>query len=60
MRINIRFRFPLGLLARNWPYKELRLPGQEGVGLVVNDIPDVGRIARAKIGDCDSVAPVTS
>jgi len=55
MRIDIRFRFPLGLLARKWPYKELRLPAQEGIGLVVNDVPDVRRISCLRIGDCDYV-----
>ena len=33
----------------------LRLPAQEGIGLVVNDIPDVGRVVRARIGDCDYI-----
>jgi len=32
-----------------------RLPTQEGIGHVVNDIPDVGSVAHAGIGDCDYV-----
>ena len=33
----------------------LRLPAQEGVSCVVNDIPDVCRITQARIGDCGYV-----
>ena len=33
----------------------LRLPAQEGISCIVDDIPDVGRITRARIGDCDYV-----
>jgi len=54
MRIDIRFRFPLGLLPRKWPYKELRLPAQEGIGHSIDDIPDVGGVSRA-VSDCDYV-----
>jgi len=54
MRITIRFRFPLGLLARKCPYKESRLPAQERIGNVVYDIPDVGRIGLVQ-SDCDYV-----
>ena len=35
--------------------RDLGLPTQEGIGLVVNDIPDVGRVACARVGDCDYV-----
>jgi len=35
------------------------LPAQEGVGLPVNDIPGVGSIARARIGDCDYIPACT-
>ena len=28
-----------------------RLPAQEWIGHVINDIPDVGRVARARIRD---------
>jgi hypothetical protein len=38
IRINIRFRFPSGLLARKWLYKELRLPVKEGIGHVSTTI----------------------
>ena len=55
MRINIRFRFPLGLLTGKWRYKELRLPAQEGVGLGIDNVPDIRRIAYARIGDCEYV-----
>ena len=33
----------------------LRLPSQEGIGLPTNDIPDIGRVARAGTGDCDYI-----
>jgi len=32
----------------------LRLPAQEGISLVVNDIPDVGGVGLARF-DCDDV-----
>jgi hypothetical protein len=32
-----------------------QLPAQEGVGLPINDIPYIGRIANVRIGDCDYV-----
>ena len=51
MRINIRFHFRLGLLAGKWQYKELRLPTQEGICLIINNVPDVGGVMRAKVGD---------
>jgi len=58
MRINIRFRFPLGLLARKWPYKELRLPAQEGIGYSIDDIPDIGGVSLVQ-GDYDYVPACT-
>ena len=33
------------------------LPAQEGIGHIVNDIPDVACVARAGIGNCDYVPP---
>ena len=33
----------------------LRLPAQEGISCIVDDIPDVGGITHARIGDCDYV-----
>jgi hypothetical protein len=38
--------FPLGpqLLAREWPPRESRLPVQERIGRVVDDIPDIGGV----------------
>ena len=36
--------------------KELRLPAQEGIGRWCSrDIPDICRVALARIGDCDYV-----
>jgi len=33
----------------------LRLPAQEQIGHVVNNIPDVGRVAAVRIGDFDYI-----
>ena len=33
----------------------LQLPAQEGIGLVVNDIPNICGVAYARIGDCDYI-----
>jgi hypothetical protein len=33
----------------------LRLPAQEGISCIVDDIPDVGGITQARIGDCGYV-----
>jgi hypothetical protein len=32
-----------------------RLPAQEGIGHIINDIPDISGVACARIGDCDYV-----
>ena len=39
------------------PYKQSRLPAQEGIGHSSNDIPDVRSVARARIGDGSYVPP---
>jgi len=32
-----------------------RLPAQEGIGLIINDVPNVERLACTRVGDCDYI-----